>query len=84
MRDLRTLKADANAPGHALDAELPGRAVEAWLDAHVLGSHCLLCKLADLLDGRRGAVLPAERARALVQVDRVLARHDILQSLWSK
>jgi hypothetical protein len=75
----RTLKLDANAVGYALDALGPERLVELRVEADVARAHRLLREVNDALDGVRRALLERAPVHELVQVDRVLARHDVLE-----
>ena len=75
----RTLKLDADAVGHALDALSPQCLVELRVDADVLGAHRLLRKVDDRLDSVRRPLLERTTMHALVQVHSIFARYNILQ-----
>lgn len=70
-----TLEAHSEPAWNVLDTELPDLLVELWVNSDVLGAHCLLCELDDLLDTLWCTLLEGDVVDALVQVDRVL-------SLW--
>merc|ERR1719186_1259693 len=55
----------------------PDGLVQASIDPDVLGSHLLLSKLLDLLDGPGRLVLEPDSMQSLVHVDRVLAGNDL-------
>ena len=65
--------------GDGLDALRPERLVELGVEADVGGAHRLLRELDDGLDGVGGALLEGAAVDALVEVDGVLAGHDILE-----
>ena len=65
--------------GDVLDATCSERLVELRVEADVGGAHCLLCEGDDGLDGGRCAAFEGAAVDVLVQVDRVLPRHDILE-----
>jgi hypothetical protein len=65
--------------GYAFYALRPELLVELRVEADVGGAHRLLRELDDGLDGVRGALLEAATVDTLVEVDRVLARHDVLE-----
>lgn len=67
------LQANPQPAGQATDTALPHLLVQLGVDANVLDTHGLLCKLDDLLDGLGRALLELDIVHALVQVDGVLA-----------
>lgn len=74
------LETDTDAAGRRADTTGPEGLVESWGDTDVLDTHVLGGELLDGLDGLGGLLLEAEVVGALVQVDGVLAGHDILES----
>ena len=65
--------------GDGLDTLRPELLVKLRVKADVGGAHRLLSELDDGLDGVRGALLEGAAVDALVEVDGVLAGHDILE-----
>lgn len=63
---------------HRLDAGEPHLLVQRGVDDDIVGAHGLLGKQLDLLDGFGGALLEGGAKHALVQVDGVLARDDLV------
>ena len=74
-----TLELDPYPVGHALDAAGPELLVELGVEADVGGAHRLLREVDDGLDGVGSALLEGAAVDALVEVDGVLAGHDILE-----
>lgn len=66
--------------GHRLDTPRPYLLVQFGIKAHIVGSHCLLGKVDDRFDGPGSPLLERTTVDALVEMDGVLPRHDILQS----
>ena len=79
IKTVRTLKLYAYPVGDRLDALRPERLVELGVEADVLGAHGLLGELDDRLYGMGGTLLEGAAVDALVEVDGVLAGHDILE-----
>lgn len=75
-----TLEFNPNPMRHRLDALRPHRLVQLGVDADVGGAHRLAGKVDDGLDSPGCALLEGAAVNALVQVDRVLARYDVLES----
>ena len=65
--------------GDGLDTLCPERLVELGVEADVGGAHRLLREVDDGLDGVGGALLEGAAVNTLVEVDGVLAGHDILE-----
>ena len=65
--------------GDGLDALGPKSLVELGVEADIGGAHRLLRKVDDGLDGVGGALLEGAAVDTLVEVDGVLAGHDILE-----
>ena len=63
----------------SLDAALPESLVELGVEADVGGAHRLLREVDDGLDGVGSALLEGAAVDALVEVDGVLAGHDVLE-----
>ena len=79
VEKVRTLKLHAYPVGDGLDALGPERLVELGVEADVGGAHRLLREVDDGLDGVGGALLEGAAVDTLVEVDGVLAGHDILE-----
>ena len=62
---------------HVLNTLRPQLLVQLRVQTHVFGAHRLLRKVHDGFDRPRGTFLKGPPVHALVQVDSVLARHDI-------
>lgn len=73
-----TSDADTETVRDTLDAGFPDLLVELGVKADVLGTHSLLSKIPDGLDGAGSALLEGNTVQPLVKVDGVLAGHDIL------
>ena len=71
-----TLQSHSKPAWDILNTELPDLLVELWVNSHVLGTHCLLCELDDLLDTLWCTLLESDIVHTLVQVDGVLALRD--------
>ena len=76
---IRTLKLDAYPVGDGLDAALPESLVELGIETDVLSAHRLLREIYNGLDGPRCALLERAAVHPFVEVDRVLASHDIVE-----
>ena len=74
-----TLELNPYPVGHALDTLSPDCLVELGVEADVRGAHCLLGEGDDGLYGGRCAAFEGAAVDVLVQVDRVLPRHNILE-----
>merc|ERR1719164_263151 len=70
-------QADPHPEGDAPHSLGPDGLVKPGVDPHVLGAHLLLSKLLDFLDGAGSAVLEPDSVEPLVEVDGVLAGHDL-------
>ena len=51
--------------------------VQSGFDPNVVGAHLLLGELLDLLDSTRSTVLETDAMKPLVEVDGVLAGHNL-------
>ena len=65
--------------GYALDTTSPDSLVELGVEADVLGAHRLLREIYNGLDGPRCALLERAAVHPFVEVDRVLASHDVVE-----
>ena len=74
-----TFKPDTDPVGHVLNTLRPESLVELRVEADVLGAHRLLRKIYNGLDGPRSALLERAAVHPFVEVDRVLASHDIVE-----
>ena len=74
-----TFKPDTDPVGHVLNTLRPESLVELGVEADVLGAHRLLRKIYNGLDGPRCALLERAAVHPFVEVDRVLASHDIVE-----
>lgn len=74
-----TLKPDTDSVRNTLDSLRPQSLVELRVEADVGGAHRLLCEVDDRLDSPRCALLERAAVHPLVEVDGVLASHDILE-----
>ena len=74
-----TFKPDTDPVGHVLNTLRPESLVELGVEADVLGAHRLLRKVYNGLDGPRCALLERAAVHPFVEVDRVLASHDIVE-----
>ena len=70
-------KTNADTEGDVPYSLRPEVLVESGINPDIVGSHLLLSKLLDLLDGPWGPVLEANTVEPLVQVDGVLAGNDL-------
>ena len=75
----RTLELNSYSVGNRLDTTGPQRLVEFGVEPDIGGAHCLLGELYNGLDGMGGTLLEGAAVDALVEVDGVLAGHDILE-----
>merc|ERR1719164_263150 len=71
------VQVDPHPEGDAPHSLGPDGLVKPGVDPHVLGAHLLLSKLLDFLDGAGSAVLEPDSVEPLVEVDGVLAGHDL-------
>ncbi|CAH0373173.1 unnamed protein product, partial [Pelagomonas calceolata] len=67
----------AHAVGHVPDALRPDVLVEFRVNSHIRRLHGLLGEFFDLADGPRRLPLEGDAVEALVEVDRVVARHEV-------
>lgn len=72
---------NADTGGDVLDTALPDVLVQGRVDANVFGSHGLLGKGTDLLDGARSSALELHLVDALGEVDCVIPCDDVLLDL---
>ena len=73
--------AESHPVWDGLDAHLPNLLVELRVEPDVLGAHVLAGKLLDGLDGPRRPLLELHAKHLLVEVDGVVARHDVVDGL---
>lgn len=73
------LETHTQSAREVLDTVLPHLLVELGVQTDVLGAHGFLGEGDNLLDGAGSALLEGDVVDALVQVDRVLAGHNIVQ-----
>ena len=73
------LETHTQTAGEVLDTVLPYLLVELGVEADILGAHGLLGEGDDLLDGAGSTLLEGNVVDALVEVDGVLAGHDIVK-----
>ena len=64
---------------HVLNTLRPKLLVQLRVQTHVFGAHRLLREVNDGLDGVGGTLLEGAAVDALVEVDGVLAGHDVLE-----
>ena len=74
------LEAHTQSAGEVLDTVLPHLLVELGVKTNIGGAHGLLGESDDLLDGAGSTLLEGNVVAALVEVDGVLARHNIVKS----
>jgi hypothetical protein len=65
--------------GYILNTTSPECLVEFWVQADIGGAHGFLCEVYNGLDCRRCALLKRAAVDMFVEVDRVLARYNVLQ-----
>jgi len=74
------LKLHAYPVRNGLDSLCPKSLVEFRIDPYVSGAHRLPGEFHNRFDGPRGTLFERTAMHKLVQVDRVLASHDVLES----
>ena len=79
VKALRTLKLHSYPVRNGLDTLRPQSLVQFWVQSDIGSLHLRLSELDDGLDGPRSPLLEGSPVDVFVEVDGVLAGHDILE-----